>query len=255
MVPIRLLPGTIGVAMQWIGAGAGRRPSRIVAFDFETTGLDPVADRPVQVGVCSVSVYTGKVVDTWDEYIDPEGVLLHPQAAAVNGLNDADLARGGRPWSDISARLALTTEGALCVAQRVPFDVSFWREADLRHGLRSPQRHAVDTKVLAGLCGAAPSLPKFAAFLGLQLADWNGGAGPNYHNARDDATVAALCAYTAIKRLGGLATACGSHDRMLGDADWLRRVVSSRLNERELALYRDAYLGGRPVAAVQHTHS
>jgi DNA polymerase III alpha subunit (gram-positive type) len=61
-----------------------------VAFDIETTGLTPVVDRIVEIG--AVKLQNKKIIDTFQELIDPE-MPIDPRATAVNNITN-DMVRG-----------------------------------------------------------------------------------------------------------------------------------------------------------------
>lgn len=66
--------------------------SRVVVLDLETTGTDPAADRIIEIGT---AVFLGGRPSEWRRSrVDP-GVPIPPDATAVHGIGDADVA--GQP--------------------------------------------------------------------------------------------------------------------------------------------------------------
>ena len=67
---------------------------REIVFDTETTGLDPKTDRIIEIGGIELDnrFPTGR---TFHVYINPDGQKVHPDALAVHGISNEDLA--GKP--------------------------------------------------------------------------------------------------------------------------------------------------------------
>ena len=92
-----------------------------VAFDIETTGLTPVVDRIVEIG--AVKFRSGKVMDTFQELIDPE-MSISPDATAVNGITDEMVA--GCPLIDQALpQFVDFLADFVSIAHNAPFDVGF----------------------------------------------------------------------------------------------------------------------------------
>jgi DNA polymerase III subunit epsilon len=105
---------------------------REIVFDTETTGLDARADRVIEIGgVELVNRFpTGR---TFHEYINPQGRSVHPEALAIHGISDAQLA--GKPT---------------LVAHNASFDIAFINAEfeRLGQGAVAPER-VVDTLAIA----------------------------------------------------------------------------------------------------------
>ena len=96
---------------------------REIVFDTETTGLDHRDDRVIEIGC--VELYnrfpTGR---TFHVYLDPQGRQIHPDAQAVHGMSNADLA--GKPtFTDIADDFATFIADARLVAHNAMFDMGF----------------------------------------------------------------------------------------------------------------------------------
>lgn len=135
-----------------------------VAFDLETTGLDPKKEKIVEIGAVKF------------DRLGPIGrfsVLIHPgkpmpeEASRVNGITDAMLA-GKPPIEAVLPDFLAFIDGAALVAHNAPFDCSFMdaalaerteiaRSSDL--GDRS-QRSLLDD-IPAGGSAAAPWKPPY----------------------------------------------------------------------------------------------
>jgi DNA polymerase-3 subunit epsilon len=121
---------------------------REIIFDTETTGLDSLNDRIIEFGgVELVNRFpTGR---TFHVYINPQGRAVHPDALAVHGISDADLA--DKPvFSGIVAELMEFLEGAILVAHNATFDIGFLNSELSRLGLPAIEPSRVtDTLALA----------------------------------------------------------------------------------------------------------
>ncbi|MFP1630570.1 DNA polymerase III subunit epsilon [Zhengella sp. ZM62] len=96
---------------------------REIIFDTETTGLDNQADRVIEIGGVELvdRFPTGR---TFHVYINPEGRDVHPEAYAVHGIANQDLA--GKPvFSEIAEEFLAFFSGAKLVAHNAGFDMGF----------------------------------------------------------------------------------------------------------------------------------
>jgi DNA polymerase III subunit epsilon len=64
---------------------------REIIFDTETTGLDPREDRVIELG-CVELVTRFPTGRTMHRFINAQGRSVNPDAQAVHGISDADLA-------------------------------------------------------------------------------------------------------------------------------------------------------------------
>ena len=79
----------------------------LAALDLETTGVDPAADRLVEVAV--LTVLPGGGQELFHRRVNP-GVPIPPAATAVHGIGDADVA-GAPPFGAIAPELFATLHG------------------------------------------------------------------------------------------------------------------------------------------------
>lgn len=119
----------------------------IVAFDVETTGLEP-GSRMIELAAVAFDD-TGVVTDTFQQMCNP-GMPLPPDITAINGITPAMLE--GAPFVDLTLRdfFAWLPEGSILIAHNAPYDcgVIAWDAA--RVGLIIPDRFRVmDTLALA----------------------------------------------------------------------------------------------------------
>jgi DNA polymerase-3 subunit epsilon len=121
---------------------------REIIFDTETTGLDAREDRVIEIGgVELVNRFpTGR---SFHVFINPQGRDVHPEAQAVHGISNADLA--DKPaFPEIADKFLEFVDGAKLVAHNAGFDMSFINAELARLGAPAigPER-VVDTLALA----------------------------------------------------------------------------------------------------------
>jgi DNA polymerase-3 subunit epsilon len=118
----------------------------LVFFDLETTGLD-LSDGHRVCEVALLRVRGGLVEDYLGALVRP-GRRLDPQAAAVNGFNDDELAVAP-PFHAVAGRVVALASGAVMIAHNLPFDMAFLN-AELAHiGRPALRSSALDTLALA----------------------------------------------------------------------------------------------------------
>lgn len=121
---------------------------REIVFDTETTGLDPKIDRIIEIGCVELDnrFPTGR---TFHVYINPDGRQVHPDALAIHGIGNDDLAE--KPvFAGIADDFLNFFDGAKFVAHNADFDMGFVNAELTRIGLPAidPGR-IVDTLALA----------------------------------------------------------------------------------------------------------
>ncbi len=104
---------------------------RIVAFDLETTGLDPENDRIVEF--CFIELDDGlDELSRWSERVNP-GVPIPPETTAVHGITDADVA--ACPTFDAFAdRIQAILDDSILMAYNHGFDINTVHYELVRHG-------------------------------------------------------------------------------------------------------------------------
>jgi DNA polymerase-3 subunit epsilon len=121
---------------------------REIVFDTETTGLDARADRVIEIGgVELVNRFpTGR---SFHAYVNPQGREVNPEALAVHGISNADLA--DKPTFDaIAAEFLEFIDGARLVAHNAHFDLGFINAEFGRCGHPLIETHRiVDTLAIA----------------------------------------------------------------------------------------------------------
>ncbi len=119
-----------------------------IAFDTETTGLYPVANRLVEIGAVRFKL-DGEEVAVFEELIDPE-TDIPAEAQQVNHITD-DMVRGMPQVNEVLPRFLdfLGSVETILLAHNAPFDVGFIGVGLLRSGLVLPPHLVFDTKRLA----------------------------------------------------------------------------------------------------------
>jgi DNA polymerase-3 subunit epsilon len=126
----------------------GADSMREIVFDTETTGLDSRADRVIEIGgVELVNRFpTGR---SFHVYINPQGREVNPEALAVHGISNADLA--DKPiFEAIVEEFMEFIDGARLVAHNASFDLGFINAEFERCGHPPVEAHRViDTLAIA----------------------------------------------------------------------------------------------------------
>jgi DNA polymerase-3 subunit epsilon len=115
-------------------------------FDLETTGLDLLEGHRV-CEVALLRVRGGVVEDYLGATVRP-GRRLDPQAAAVNGFHDEELA-DAPPFHAVAGRVAALAGGAVMIAHNLPFDMAFLNAELGRIGRPALGGASLDTLALA----------------------------------------------------------------------------------------------------------
>jgi DNA polymerase-3 subunit epsilon len=121
---------------------------REIIFDTETTGLDSREDRIIEIGGIELDnrFPTGR---SFHVYINAQGKSVHPDALAVHGISDAQLA-DKPPFAQIVEEFLAFIEGAMLVAHNANFDMGFINAEFARLGMPSIGADRVtDTLALA----------------------------------------------------------------------------------------------------------
>lgn len=168
----------------------------IAITDVETTGLDPITQEIVEIGLVVINQQTLEVIDTLDVKVRPEHIETATEfALKLNGYNESD-------WQDaltLQAAMPLyskKTEDALFCAHNITFDWSFISEAFEKTGVKDlMDYHRIDLFTMIWKKLRNSGLEKFnmnevAKYLGI-------GEEPMPHRAINGA----MTAYEIYKRL------------------------------------------------------
>lgn len=149
-------------------AGARRlRDASFVVFDCETTGLDPLADRLVQLA--AVRVLRGRILagETFDTLVDP-GIAIPPGSIRFHGITD-EMVRDAPGAADAVGRFARFARDSVLVAHNAAFDMAFLYASERPAGVEFDNL-VLDTLLLSALLhdhARDHSLDGLAARLGI----------------------------------------------------------------------------------------
>lgn len=120
-----------------------------LALDFETTGLDCIIGKVVEIGAVRFSLGKEGPVEeaTMSCLVDP-GIPIPWQAKAIHGISDEDVA-GAPAFRDVANTLLELAKGTVIVGHNVRFDLSFLDAELLRAGLHRASAETADTVILS----------------------------------------------------------------------------------------------------------
>lgn len=106
-------------------------PHRFSVLDLETTGLDPVHDRIVQIAVVTTEMHTSangaigwEIVDRWCSYVRLQHWFQPIGARHIHGIRRRDLIRAPR-LADTLHELRQRVRGSTVCAHNAAFDGAF----------------------------------------------------------------------------------------------------------------------------------
>ena len=114
----------------------------VVVVDTETTGLDPVRDRVIEIGAARLDAAL-RITETWSTLVDP-GCALPLQVQRLTGLTPADLA-DAPSFAQAYAQLRDFVGDAVIVGQNVTFDLGMLGAAAARCGAPPLTSRSFDT--------------------------------------------------------------------------------------------------------------
>ncbi|HEY9438450.1 MAG TPA: 3'-5' exonuclease [Streptomyces sp.] len=204
---------------------------RLVGFDLETTGTEPLEARIVTAAVVEVDAASREPVRSRAWLADP-GIRIPAQASAIHGISSERATAEGRPVREVADEIASVLveywrAGVPVVAYNAAFDLTLLTAELRRHGLaslsdrlggggigpvidpytidRAVDRYRKGKRTLEAVC--------------VEYGVVHGGA----HDAGADALAAVRVAYAIAGRHGAVAALTGAelHERQIGwYADW-----------------------------------
>lgn len=183
-------------------------------FDYETTGLDPNTENPVQLG--AVKIKDGVVVDRFNMYMNPGKPL---EGWSKDNLKDGD----GNPLSDEFLQQQASMADAhqafadwvgadtILGAQNSRFDRQFLENVLSNTGVDFTPTGYIDPQSLARAINADTGNPRKGVALG-KLAEEYGVTLENWHSADADAEAAALIFGKLLERAQAENLANGQFD-------------------------------------------
>lgn len=109
---------------------AGRqscKETRIIALDFETTGLDPDNDRILSIGLVAIENMVIHLDSAWHQLIRTDRAI--PEASAVIHRITDDQARQGRALEEVLPELLARLAGNLLLVHHAAIETGFLQRA------------------------------------------------------------------------------------------------------------------------------
>ncbi len=150
---------------------------KFIAFDLETTGIDPRLDAIIEIG--AVRFDGSEPVDTFCTLVNPARPIP-PEASAVNGISD-DMVADQPGIQTVLGDLADFCADLPLVAHNAPFDYKFLLKAVEDHKARAPQGIVLDSCSLARV--VFPGMMNYK--LGTLVSQFGFPAG-TFHRAEED---------------------------------------------------------------------
>jgi len=149
-----------------------------VAFDLETTGLDPRLDQIAEIG--AVKFDNKGLIARFSTLVNP-GIPMPPEAGRINHISDEMLA--GKPEiEEILPEFLDFIENSILIAYNAPFDCGFINEK-----LRTTSCPALPNPIADVLVFARESFPGQRSYSLQKLAAELGIPAQDAHRAEDDA--------------------------------------------------------------------
>ena len=210
-----------------------------VAVDLETTGLDPAADRIIEIG--AVRFGADGLRERFRTFVSP-GRPLPPAIRMLTKIEDADLV-GAPPPSLAVHEFAAFARGLPLVAHNAPFDLGFLAEAGLQ-----PQAPAFDSYELASVLlptATRLDLSSLAGSLGVEITE--------AHRALADAEATAEVFLRLLERLERLPGATlRDLVRLAEQSAWsLAPLFAGALDRRGIGAASDALAPGALAREAQ----
>lgn len=166
---------------------------RFVALDVETTGLDSLADRVVEVG--AVRFGREGLLGEYQQLVNP-GRPISPDATAIHGITSEEVA-SSPPFAEVLPETIKFFGDSVLIAHNAPFDMGFFDAAFARAGVEPPRNPILCTLQLAraafpGLNGY--SLEALVGRLGISAG--------KHHRALADAVHSAEVFRRCVERIG-----------------------------------------------------
>lgn len=116
-----------------------------VVFDVETTGLSPKNDCLIEIG--AVKICEGKIVDSFNELIDPE-ISIPLKITEITHITN-EMVKGKPKTCEVVKRFLKWTDNLPVIAHNARFDVSFIKVACYKYHLGMFKNEVIDTMLMA----------------------------------------------------------------------------------------------------------
>lgn len=162
-----------------------------IAFDTETTGLNPRKDRILELA--AVKFRNGKLIEQRSWLINP-GVSINTNATAIHGIDDA-MVQGQPGFPAILPAFARFIDGAVLIGHNASFDINFINAeiARLKEPPVIPDHEIIDSlRLFRAWYPDLPSHKLSAIIAHFQLPEGH------FHRALDDANMLAAAFLQAL---------------------------------------------------------
>lgn len=162
-----------------------------VVFDFETTGLSVIYDKPTELGAVKIS--NGTLKESFTTLIDPRREIP-PEVVEKTGITN-EMVKGQPLFEDILLDFYKFTYGCSLVCHNIAFDFPFLLRGGNRSGWAFGNRKTYDTMAIAPL--AIPGITKLTLD---KVLEGLGLSNDNAHRALSDAAATAK-AFIAMQKI------------------------------------------------------
>ncbi|MDE7463517.1 MAG: hypothetical protein K2M48_00680, partial [Clostridiales bacterium] len=162
-----------------------------VAFDFETTGLSILFDKPTEIG--AVKIVDGVITETFSTLIDPKRPIPE-EVSKKTGITD-DMVKGKPRFEDVLPDFYKFSHGCALIGHNIAFDFPFLLKYGNKFGWTFGDRKTFDT------LGMAPrAIPGIDVLTLDRVLENLGLVNDNAHRALSDATATAK-AFIAMSKI------------------------------------------------------
>lgn len=126
-----------------------------ICFDLETTGLDPVNDRIIEIAI--VKFTYNDILDSYETLIDPEK-LIPQETIEIHKITN-DMVIGKPKIQDVLPAILKKLQGHVIIGHGIKLDIEFIVQSCKRHDIPTTlgSCRSIDTLRLARLYGQSPT--------------------------------------------------------------------------------------------------
>lgn len=166
-----------------------------VVFDLETTGLDPkIGNSIIEIG--AVKMCDGKIIDRYDELIDPK-INLSEDIIRITCITN-EMLKGKRNEKEAVIDFMKWVGDLPLVAHNAKFDLSFLESAYLKYDLGKITNTVIDTLGLSRYLESNERYHNLATLVKRYNITWDES---KHHRADYDSEGTALIFYQMLKKL------------------------------------------------------